>query len=63
MASRPVYTNETHPPIWWSSSPGHHLLLFIGGVAPTADWSDGCGQEVEAVVLEVLVDQWQDNLG
>lgn len=31
-------------------------------MAPAADWSDGRGQEVEAVILEVLVDQWQDHL-
>lgn len=44
------------------SSPGHHLLLFIGGVAAAADWSNGGGQEVEPMVFEVLVHQRQHNL-
>lgn len=44
------------------ASPGHHLLLFIGGVAPAADWSNSGGQEVEPVVFEVLIHQRQHNL-
>lgn len=36
-------------------SPGHHLFLFIGGVATAADWVNGRGQEVEPVVFKVLV--------
>lgn len=42
--------------------PCNHLLLLVGGVATAAqDFSRG-GQEVEAVVFEVLVHQWQKNL-
>lgn len=44
------------------TSPGHHLLLFIGGMAAAADWSNSGGQEVEAVVFEVLVHQRQHDL-
>lgn len=43
-------------------SPGHHLLLLVGGVASAADWVDGCGQEVYLVVLKVLIHQRQDDL-
>lgn len=43
-------------------SPGHHLLFLVGGVATTADWMDGCGQEVQPMVFKVLIHQWQDNL-
>lgn len=44
------------------TSPGHHLLLFIGGVAAAADRSNGGGQEVEPMVFEVLVHQWKHDL-
>ncbi len=44
------------------ASPGHHLLLFIGGVAAAADWPNGGGQEVEPMVFEVLVHQRQHDL-
>lgn len=40
-----------------SSSPCHHLLFLIGGMAPTADWMNDCRQEVQPVVFEVLVYQ------
>lgn len=38
------------------SSPGDHFLLLVGGMATTAQHFGRCGQEVEAVVGEVLVD-------
>lgn len=45
-----------------SHSPGHHLLLLVGGMPTTADWMDCCGQEVQSVVFKVLIHQWQDDL-
>lgn len=45
-----------------SHSPGHHLLLLVGGMPTTADWMDCCGQEVQSMVFKVLIHQWQDDL-
>lgn len=42
--------------------PCNHLLLFIGGVPSTAQYFGRSGEEVQAVVLEVLIYQWQENL-
>lgn len=42
--------------------PGDHFLLLVGGVASTAQQLGRRGEEVEAVVLKVLVDQRQENL-
>lgn len=44
-------------------APGDHFLLLVGGVATTAQQFGWCGQEIEAVVGEVLVDQRQQDLG
>ena len=44
------------------TSPGDHFLLLVGGVATTAQHFGRCGQEVEKVVGEVLVDQREQNL-
>ena len=44
-------------------SPGYHLLLLVGGVATTAQHFGWGGQEIEAVVGEVLVDQREQDLG
>lgn len=43
--------------------PGDHFLLLVGGVAATAQHFGRCGQEIEAVVGEVLVDQREQDLG
>lgn len=43
--------------------PGDHLLLLVGGVATTAQHFGWCGEEIEAVVGEVLVDQREQDLG
>lgn len=43
--------------------PGDHLLLLVGRVAPAAQHLGWRGQEVEAVVVEVLVDEGQQDLG
>lgn len=42
--------------------PCNHLLLLVGGVASAAQDFSRRGQEVEAVVFEVLVHQRQENL-
>lgn len=42
--------------------PGDHLLLLVGGVTAAAQVLTRGGQEVERVVLEVLVDEWKENL-
>lgn len=45
-----------------SRVPCNHLLLLVGRVASTAQDFGRGGQEVETVVFEVLVNQWQKNL-
>lgn len=45
------------------SPPGDHFLLLVGGVATTAQHFGRCGQEIQAVVGEVLVDQREQDLG
>lgn len=42
--------------------PGDHLLLLVGGVSAAAQVLIGGGEEVQAVVLEVLVDERKENL-
>lgn len=44
------------------SLPGDHLLLFVGGAATAAEGLAGRRQEVETVVLEGLIGQWQQYL-
>lgn len=43
-------------------SPGNHLLLFVGGVTSTAQDLCRCGQEVKAVVFEILVNERHQDL-
>lgn len=43
--------------------PGNHLFLFVGGDASTAQNLGRSREEVQAVVLEVLIDEWQEDLG
>lgn len=44
-------------------APGDHFLLLVGGMATTAQHFGRGGQEIEAVVGEVLVDQREQDLG
>lgn len=44
------------------SLPGDHFLLLIGGMATTAQHFGRCGQEIQAVVGEILVDQREQDL-
>lgn len=46
-----------------ASVPGDHFLLLVGGVAAAAQHFGRCGQKIEAVVGEVLVDQREQDLG
>lgn len=43
-------------------TPGNHLFLFVGGMASTAQNLGRSREEVKAVVLEILIDEWQENL-
>lgn len=43
-------------------SPGHHLFLLMGGIPAAAKGLQRGGQEVEAMIGEVLVNQWEKNL-
>lgn len=43
-------------------TPCNHLLLLIGGMASTTQDFCRSGEEVQAVVLEVLIYQRQENL-
>lgn len=42
--------------------PGDHFLLFVGGTTAAAQVLARCGQEVKAVVLKSLINQWKQNL-
>lgn len=59
---------ENKPVFWITFSepllhiPGNHLLLLIGGMASTSQDFSRSGEEVEAVVLEVLIYQRQEDL-
>lgn len=45
-----------------ADSPGHHFFLLMGGIPTAAEGLQRWGQEVEAMIGEVLVNQWQKNL-
>lgn len=42
--------------------PCNHLLLLVGGKPSTPQDFSGSGEEVKAVVLEVLIDERQEDL-
>lgn len=42
--------------------PCNHLFFFVGGVSTTAQDFGRCGEEVEAVVFKILINQRQKNL-
>lgn len=44
------------------AAPCDHLLLFVGGITTAAQVDVGGRQKVQAVVLEVLVYEGQQNL-
>ena len=43
-------------------SPGHHFFLLMGGIPAAAKGLQRGGQEVQAMIDEVLVNQWEENL-
>ena len=43
-------------------SPGHHFFLLMGGIPAAAKGLQRGGQEVQAMIGEVLFNQWEENL-